>query len=91
MGIIRPEGRFVRDNGNVIILSIFLFEGRNPLILLALLEELLMKVKFTESRGLCEGHTGIPDRDPFLQEGYRSINGYGWGNIQFVVNLCTAL
>ena len=56
MGIIRPEGRFVRDNGNVIILSIFLFEGRNPLILLAPLEELLMKVKFIESRGLCEGH-----------------------------------
>ena len=49
MGIIRPEGRFVRDNGNVIILSIFLFEGRNPLILLAPLEELLMKIKFIES------------------------------------------
>ena len=59
MGIIRPEGRFVRDNGNVIILSIFLFEGRNLLILLAPLEELLMKVKFIVSRGLCEGHVGV--------------------------------
>jgi len=89
MGIIRPEGRFVRDNGNVIILSIFLFEGRNLLILLAPLEELLMKVKFIVSRGLCEGHVGVSDRDPLLQERYRSINRYGWGNN--LVNLCTAL
>ena len=61
MEIIRPEGRFVRDNGNVIILSVILFEGRDPFIFLPSLEELLMKVSSPEDC-MCWSHGGLRQR-----------------------------